>query len=234
MLFYTPHIEGGFARLDEEESRHLLTVLRRQPGDRLRLTDGRGNFYEAELAEVGKKQALARILTQETPEPERVGRLHLAVAPTKQMERYEWMLEKTTELGVDEITPLICKRSERSTVRADRLEKILVSAMKQSLRATLPLLHPPTTFQQLVKNATAPQRRIAWCTPDALPHLKSTLRTDQDALILIGPEGDFTPDEVALALQCSFIGVDLGSARLRTETAGILAAAVFLTMNEEI
>jgi len=228
MLFYTPHIESGFARLDEEESRHLLTVLRRQPGDRLRLTDGRGSFYEAELAEVGKKHALARILSQETPEPERVGRLHLAVAPTKQMERYEWMLEKTTELGVDEITPLLCKRSERDTVRADRLEKILVSAMKQSLRPRLPLLHPPTAFQQLVKNATAPQRRIAWCAPDPLPHLKSALRTDQDALVLIGPEGDFTPEEVAWAAQHGFTGVSLGSARLRTETAGVLAAAVFL------
>ena len=151
----------------------------------------------------------------------------------KQMERYEWLLEKTTELGVDEITPLICKRSERDTVRLDRLEKILVSAMKQSLRATLPLLHPPTTFRQLVKTATAPQRRIAWCAPDPLPHLKSTLSTDQDALILIGPEGDFTPEEVALALQYGFTGVGLGSARLRTETAGVLATAIWGVISDK-
>lgn len=233
MLFYAPHIESGFARLDEEESRHLLTVLRRQPGDRLRLTDGRGHFYAAELTEVGKKHALARILEQETPVSGRRGRLHLAIAPTKQMERYEWMLEKTTELGVDEITPLLCKRSERDTVRTDRLEKILVSAMKQSLRARLPQLHPLTPFHQLVKSATAPQRLIAWCSPDPLPHLKSVLHEGQDALVLIGPEGDFTPEEVALATQHGFTGVGLGSARLRTETAGVLAAAVFLMMNED-
>lgn len=227
MLFYTPDIEGGFARLGEEESRHLLTVLRRQPGDRLRLTDGRGFFYEAELAEVGKKHALARILQQEEAPVGRKGQLHLAVAPTKQMERYEWMLEKATELGVNEITPLLCKRSERDTVRLDRLEKVLVSAMKQSLRAWLPKLNQPTAFQQLVKKTSAAQRCIAWCAPDPLPHLKTVIQADQDTLILIGPEGDFTPEEVALALQHGFVGVSLGAARLRTETAGIFATTTF-------
>ena len=231
MLFYTPHIEGGFARLDEEESRHLLTVLRRKPGDRLRLTDGRGFFYEAELSEIGKKYALARILEQ-SPAPERIGRLHLAVAPTKQMERYEWMLEKATELGAAEFTPLHCKRSERDTVRIDRLEKIIASAMKQSLHAWLPKLNPLTPFQQVVKNAAMPQKCIAWCAPEQLPHLKTILQPGADTLILIGPEGDFTPEEVALASQHGFTGVGLGSARLRTETAGIFAAAVFNLNNE--
>ena len=186
MLFYTPHIESGFARLDEEESRHLHTVLRRQPGDILRLTDGKGSFYEAELTDMGKKHALARILRQESPAPQRAGRLVLAVAPTKQMERYEWMLEKATELGVDEIVPLSCRRSERDTVRLDRMEKILISAMKQSLRPTLPHLHPLTPFAQALRMSAAPQRLIAWCAPGPLPHFAAQLSAAQDALVQIG------------------------------------------------
>lgn len=225
MLFYSTRIENSLAFLDEEESRHLLTVLRRQPGDRLELTDGKGFFYTAELVETGKKGAVARILDTRPTEPERAGRLHIGIAPTKQMERLEWFLEKATELGIDEVTPLLCKRSERDTVRLDRLEKILVSAMKQSLRARLPRLNPLTPLKKVLENAAEAQKRIAWCATEPLPHLKNTLTPDQDALILIGPEGDFTPEEVAMALEKGFSGVSLGSARLRTETAGLLAVA---------
>ncbi|MBL7798109.1 MAG: 16S rRNA (uracil(1498)-N(3))-methyltransferase, partial [Saprospiraceae bacterium] len=149
-LFYSSQVKNGLALLDEEESRHLATVLRRQPGERLSLTDGRGFLYEAELVEVGKKSATARILeTRHTPEPP--ARLHIAIAPTKNMDRFEWFLEKATEIGIQEITPLLCKRSERTTVRLDRLEKILVSAMKQSLQSRLPVLNPLTPFPELVR-----------------------------------------------------------------------------------
>ena len=225
-LFYAPRIEHGFAHLDEEESRHLLTVLRRKVGDRLQLTDGRGNIYEAELAEVGKRGASARLL-RTTSVPGRTARLHLAIAPTKQMERLEWCLEKAAEIGVDDITLLRCQRSERNTVRLDRLEKVLLSAMKQSLRAWLPVLHGLVPFRQFVTSATESQKRIAWCSDEPLPHLQTTLSVGQSTLIVIGPEGDFSPEEVDLARQHGFQGVGLGPARLRTETAGILAVAAF-------
>ena len=225
-LFFTPHIENGLARLDEEESRHLLTVLRRQVGDRLQLTDGRGFFYEAEIAEAGKKQALVRIL-QTSPTPEPAARLHVAIAPTKQIERFEWFLEKATEIGIQEISPLLCRRSERTTIRHDRLEKILVSAMKQSLQSRLPILHPLTPFTKVIDASTAPLRFIAWCADDPLPSLGAQLRPRSDTLILIGPEGDFSPEEVQYASDKGFISIGLGPTRLRTETAGLVAVMTF-------
>lgn len=222
-LFYTPRIENGFAHLDEEESRHLITVLRRKVGDPLQITDGQGNFYETEISETAKRYALARIVTKTVAPAERPFKLHLAIAPTKQIERLEWFLEKATEIGVDEITPLLCKRSERETIRHDRLEKVLVSAMKQSLRARLPKLNELTRFSAFAKSATESCKRIAWCSDDPLPHLTAAITPSQDMVIAIGPEGDFSPDEIKVALENGFSGVSLGAARLRTETAGLLA-----------
>ena len=227
-LFYAPHIENSLAQLDIEESRHLLTVLRRQVGDRLQLTDGKGFFYEAEIAEAGKKQALVRIL-KTTSSPEPTARLHIAIAPTKQIDRFEWFLEKATEIGIQEITPLRCKRSERTNIRLDRLEKILVSAMKQSLQSRLPILHPLTNFSELMKKTVEPQRFIAWCPEEPPPHLNNLLQPATDTLILIGPEGDFTPEEVALAQGKGFLPVNLGATRLRTETAGLVGVMAFHT-----
>ena len=227
MLFYTTKIENGFAHLDEEESRHLLTVLRRKPGDKLQLTDGQGFFYEAELAEAGKRHALARVISSKEAPPERLARLHIAIAPTKQIERFEWFLEKAVEIGVDEITPLLCQRSERNIVQLDRLEKIMISAMKQSFRARLPKLNELTRFQKFAITASEAQKRIAWCSAASLPHLKTMISPHQNTIIAIGPEGDFSPEEVELALQNGFNGVGLGKARLRTETAGVLAVSIF-------
>ncbi|MBK6932956.1 MAG: 16S rRNA (uracil(1498)-N(3))-methyltransferase [Saprospirales bacterium] len=224
-LFYSPHIENGLARLDEEETRHLIAVLRRQVGDHLELTDGKGYFYTAELVEAGKKHSLARILeTRGAPEP--AARLHLAVAPTKQIDRFEWLLEKATEIGIQEITPLLCRRSERTTVRHDRLEKILVSAMKQSLQSRLPRLNPLAPFAQVVDEAAEPKRFIAWCPDEPLPPLRTFLQPTTDTLMLIGPEGDFTPEEALYAAGHGFVAVNLGPTRLRTETAGLVAAIV--------
>lgn len=227
MLFYCTKIENGFAQFDEEESRHLLTVLRRKAGDRLQLTDGKGMLYEAELAETGKRHALARILSQTPAPPERPARLHVAIAPTKQIERFEWFLEKATEIGADEITPLLCQRSERDKVRNDRLEKILISAMKQSLRARLPKLNEMTRFQTFVTSANEEQKFLAWCSAAPLPHLKTAMAPARNTVVAIGPEGDFSPEEVELALKNGFSGVSLGEARLRTETAGVLAVGIF-------
>jgi 16S rRNA (uracil1498-N3)-methyltransferase len=226
-LFFTQKIENGFAVFEEEEGRHLTSVLRKKTGDLLQLTDGKGFFYEAELTDAGKRQVLARIVSKTEAAILRPARLHMAIAPTKQMERLEWFLEKATEIGVDEITPLLCKRSERDTIRLDRLEKILVSAMKQSLRAWLPKLNQPTRFQDFVKKSGEAQKRLAWCSDEPLPHLKNTLSPNQDVVIAIGPEGDFSPEEVQFALANGFQGVSLGQARLRTETAGLLAVGVF-------
>ncbi len=226
-LFFTQKIENGIAIFEEEEGRHLVSVLRKKSGDLLQLTDGQGFFYEAELSDAGKRQVLARIVSKTPAAPLRPGRLHLAIAPTKQMERLEWFLEKATEIGIEEITPLLCKRSERDSVRLDRLEKILVSAMKQSLRAWLPKLNPATRFQDFIKKTGEAQKRLAWCSDEPLPHLGSTLSNNQDTVIAIGPEGDFSPEEVKLALDAGFLGVSLGKARLRTETAGLLAVSVY-------
>jgi 16S rRNA (uracil1498-N3)-methyltransferase len=226
-LFFSTRVEGNLIFLEEEESRHLLTVLRRKVGDPLSVTDGRGHFFETNLIEIGKKNAVASIVSQ-AMQPARPRRLHLAVAPTKQMDRFEWMLEKCVEIGVETVTPIRCQRSERDTLRLDRLEKIAVSAMKQSLRAHLPTIEPLTPLRQLLAaKPTITQGLVAWCADEPPPHLGAVLDSERDALILIGPEGDFTLDEVQLARQAGFVEVGLGAARLRTETAGLLAAATF-------
>lgn len=224
-LFFTQKIENGFAYFDEEESRHLVAVLRRKVGDTLQLTDGRGFFYEAEISETGKRHVLARITTTTPATDGNTTPLHLAIAPTKQIERIEWLLEKAVEIGIDEITLLHCQRSERDTVRLDRLEKVLVSAMKQSLRAHLPKLNQLIRFQQFIKTVKAEQRFIAWCADTPMPHLKTLVQAGKSTLVLIGPEGDFSPEEVRLAAENGFTGVSLGAARLRTETAGLLAVS---------
>ncbi len=230
-LFFTQKIENGFAVFEEEEGRHLLTVLRKKTGDLLQLTDGQGFIYEAELADAGKRQVLARIVSKTAVPLLRPARLHIGIAPTKQMERLEWFLEKATEIGVDEITPLLCQRSERDSIRLDRLEKILVSAMKQSLRAWLPKLNPPTRFQDFITKTGEAQKCLAWCSDESLPHLKIALVPDQNTVIAIGPEGDFSPEEIQIALANGFQGVSLGKARLRTETAGLLAVGIFNLTN---
>ena len=224
-LFYTPGISEGLYNLDEDESRHCRSVLRLSAGDTLFLTDGRGTLFEARIIDTKSRSVVVETFRRHDNYGKKDYYLHLAVAPTKNIDRFEWFLEKATEIGIDEITPLLCKRSERDTVRLDRLEKILVSAMKQSLRARLPRLNPMTPVKKVLENAVEAQKCIAWCAPEPLPHLKNTLRGELDTLVLIGPEGDFTPEEVALALEKGFTGVSLGSARLRTETAGLLAVA---------
>lgn len=230
-LFYTQKIEQGFAVFEEEEGRHLTSVLRKKTGDLLQITDGKGFFYEAELADAGKRQVLARIILKTADPVLRSARLHIGIAPTKQMDRLEWFLEKATEIGIDEITLLLCQRSERDSVRLDRLEKILVSAMKQSLRAWLPKLNAPTRFKEFAKTPGEAQKYLAWCSGDPLPYLKNALLPLQDTVIAIGPEGDFSPEEVQLALANGFQGVSLGKARLRTETAGLMAVGMFNVVN---
>lgn len=235
-LFYCPDIQIAQI-LPEEESAHCVQVLRMQAGDRIHITDGRGSIYEAEITNPHRKHCTYRILSQTQPEPLHEGRVHIAIAPTKNIDRLEWMIEKCVEMGVDEITPVLCRYSERKTINQDRLQKILVSAAKQSLKATFPTLHPLTAVTDFIANATEQDKLIAHCIESYGPTdtkfaLRNCITRGHSVVILIGPEGDFSEQEVSEALQHDWKPVSLGKARLRTETAGLVACHTALLINE--
>ncbi len=221
-LFYTTSIENNFVHFDEEETRHLV-VLRKQIGDHIHVTDGKGNLFECEIVELTKKKVMASVLTLKDTQPLR-NPIHIAIAPTKNMDRLEWFLEKATEIGLGAVTPIICKRSERTKLRLDRLDAILLSAMKQSLQYQKPILSKDIDFHAFMKNIPSETiKLIAYCNDDSVQNIKDVYQGGESVLILIGPEGDFTPEEVALAFANGFKGVSLGPNRLRTETAGLMA-----------
>ena len=221
-LFYTPEIAHSH-ELPADEAAHALRVLRLQPGDEVRLTDGQGGFYHARISECNRKRCMVEVIEREEQAPLWTGHLHLALAPTKNIDRMEWLAEKATEIGFDELTFLNCQWSERRIVKGERIEKILISAMKQSLKARLPKLNDITDFAQFVKQPVGGQKFIAHCHEGEKTPLRQALQPAQDALVLIGPEGDFSPDEVALAVAEGFTPVTLGNTRLRTETAALVA-----------
>lgn len=221
-LFYAHEVSDAVAFLDKEETKHCVKTLRKQIGDLLTLTDGRGHLYEATLVEVTKKGSTLQIIRSLEVVDQRSFYLHVAIAPTKNIGRLEWFLEKATELGIDEVTFLQCDRSERKTIRLDRLQKVILAAAKQSIKASFPILHPLTKFSDFIPTAQATYKGIAHCQRSPLPHLKTAATADQ-LLLLIGPEGDFSPREVEQALQHGFVEMGLGKSRLRTETAGIVA-----------
>lgn len=233
-LFYTTDIEGDWLTLGEEESRHCLQVLRKRKGDVVIVVDGRGGFYEAVVEHTDKKACSCRIQRQWRGE-ENAPALHIAIAPTKNINRLEWFLEKAAEIGIQLITPILCRYSERKAIRADRLEKILLSAMKQSQRSTLPRLAPITTFDALVKREAVAtgQKFIAYIDENVKVHLRENYVPGRDVCILIGPEGGFSAEEVAMAVENGFETVHLGKHRLRTETAGIVACHTINLMNEK-
>lgn len=221
-LFYTPDI-ALCHELPADEAAHALRVLRLQPGDEVSLTDGQGNLYRAIISECNRKRCLVEVEGKEEQPPLWEGHLHLALAPTKNMDRMEWLAEKATEIGFDELTFLNCQWSERRIVKGERIEKILVSAMKQSLKARLPKLNEMTDFMHFVKQPFSGQKFIAHCHEGKKLLLRQALQPAEDALVLIGPEGDFSPDEVAEAIRQGFKPVTLGNTRLRTETAALVA-----------
>jgi 16S rRNA (uracil1498-N3)-methyltransferase len=226
-LFYTTKIEGEYAYLSEEEARHVVQVLRKREGDMLNFTDGNGGMYEGQISEIGKKKCVLQIKKQKQEVGKRNFRLHIAIAPTKNINRYEWFLEKATEMGIEEITPIFCAHSERTKVRIDRLEKVLMSAMKQSLQAYLPKLNEPIKLAQFLKNQSTAQKFIAHCEKDFDKNqLVDKIEKGQDILLLIGPEGDFSVKEIEAAKEAGFVPVSLGNTRLRTETAGLFGVAV--------
>lgn len=223
--FYVPQAPER-NELPEEEAQHALRVLRLKEGDEMMLMDGQGTFYRAEVTMASSKHCLYAIL--ETMPQERMwnGRLHLAIAPTKMMERMEWLVEKATEVGIDELSFLDCRFSERRSIKLPRIEKIVVSAVKQSRKAWMPRLNEMESFRNFIDRHQTGRRYIAHCY-DEVPrqNLFDLLRLgdEQDALVLVGPEGDFSIDEVNYAVEHGFVSVDLGKSRLRTETAGLTA-----------
>ncbi|MBL7964194.1 MAG: 16S rRNA (uracil(1498)-N(3))-methyltransferase [Flavobacteriales bacterium] len=229
-LFHIPDLAPPHLDLPEEEARHATGVLRLRVGDRVGLLDGRGTRAEAVIVEAGRGTCRVDILERHQHPPERRAAIHLAVAPTKQMDRFEWFLEKATEIGVDRITPLLTERTERSHLRHDRLLKVLVAAMKQSQRAWLPVLAHPTPLNEMVAS-TAGKRYFGWCTGERASFTQA-YHPDSATLMLIGPEGDFTPAEAQSLIAADVAPVSLGHARLRTETAAVVACT-WMNMAQE-
>jgi 16S rRNA (uracil1498-N3)-methyltransferase len=224
-LFYTPEIDPKSPNyfLNEEESKHCIRVLRLEKGSEVQLIDGKGGLYAAIIQDPHPKRTILQITSVTTAFNKRNHYLHIAMAPTKNIERMEWFLEKATEIGIDEITPIICQRSERKEVKVDRLNKIITAAMKQSLKAYHPVLNESMSFKQLLSKPFEGQKFMAHCEDTEKTDLKSTLKNNSEYLILIGPEGDFSPAEIDDALLSGFKAITLGDSRLRTETAALEA-----------
>jgi 16S rRNA (uracil1498-N3)-methyltransferase len=224
-LFYTPDIDISASTwiLNEEESKHCVRVLRLGAGDIIQLIDGQGNFYSSSIIDAHPRKTVLKILSVEADPNKRNHYLHIAIAPTKNIERLEWFVEKATEVGIDEISLIICQRSERKDVKTDRLKKIITSAIKQSIKAWHPVLNEPVTFNKLVSIPFTGQKFIAHCEPGDKFSLKDELKAFGRYLLVVGPEGDFTPKEIEEAIKNNFKAITLGKSRLRTETAALEA-----------
>jgi len=221
-IFYTPDITQNTYTLNEEESKHCVRVLRLPIGALVNLVDGKGGFYTAEIISDNPKKVTLKILNVETGFHKRNHYLHIAVAPTKNIDRIEWFLEKATELGIDEITPIITDRSERRVVKEDRLNKVITSAVKQSIKAYHPKLNDAVSYDAFMKASFEGDLLIAHCIDnEEKKYISNLVKPHGKYLILIGPEGDFTPEEVSLALNKGFKALTLGENRLRTETAAL-------------
>lgn len=232
-LFYSPDIKvhDSTFSFDKEESRHIIKVLRKKEGDTINITNGEGMLFISEITFANEKKCEAKIVQKDFFEPMPY-RLHLAVAPTKMNDRYEWFLEKATEIGIHEITPIICEHSERTAFKAERFEKILQSAMKQSNQYYMPKLNEPVPFKAFAEATREGQLFIAHCEETDKKLLKTEIKPKEEITILIGPEGDFSPKEIHLALSRNYVPVSLGNTRLRTETAAVVAAHSVAFVNE--
>ncbi|MFA9191026.1 16S rRNA (uracil(1498)-N(3))-methyltransferase [Flavobacterium sp. FZUC8N2.13] len=232
-LFYNPNIDEQTENFffDKEESKHIIKVLRKRDGDILFVTNGLGFLFECEITLASDNKCTVKINSFEKKAASKF-HLHLAVAPTKMNDRYEWFLEKATEIGIQEITPIICDRSERKVINKERFDKIILSALKQSNEVYLPKLNEAVTFKEFVNQKNNGTLLIAHCEETDKKTLKSVLKTNEDITFLIGPEGDFSVKEIELALENNFIPVSLGNTRLRTETAAIVACHSVVFFNE--
>ncbi len=221
-LFHSPEIIDPFTDLPDEEAHHAFAVLRLRAGDPIGLLDGKGTRAEAEIVELDRRSVKVKITSRQNFPPERAFKIHMAVALTKNIDRFEWFMEKAVEIGVDRITPLITDRSERTKFRMDRGLKVMIAAMKQCQRVWLPILDQPSKLKEIIAANDLQQRFFGWCEGEHV-HLMKAYTTSSDALVVIGPEGDLSMDEAELLKQHGFRPVSIGSARLRTETAAIAA-----------
>lgn len=232
-LFYNPNINETteYFSFDKEESKHIIKVLRKKDTDILFVTNGLGFLFKTEITLASDSKCTVKIISFEKKEESKF-KLHLAVAPTKMNDRFEWFLEKATEIGIYEITPIICDRSERKVINAERFDKIILSAMKQSNELFLPKLNNAITFKEFIKQQNKGLQLIAHCEETDKKTLKSVLKPNENVTLLIGPEGDFSEKEIALALENNYIPVSLGNTRLRTETAAVVACHSVVFFNE--
>jgi 16S rRNA (uracil1498-N3)-methyltransferase len=232
-LFYNPDINTDLKEFsfDKEESKHIVKVLRKTEGDILHVTNGLGDLFSIEIILASEKKCTVKIISTETSQPTDFY-IHLAVAPTKMNDRFEWFLEKATEMGIHEITPIICDRSERKIVKNERFDKIILSAMKQSLQFFLPKLNEPISYKDFINQKHDGNLCIAHCEETDKKLLKNTIKSKEKYTILIGPEGDFSEKEIQLALANNYIPISLGNTRLRTETAAMVACHSVVFVNE--
>lgn len=233
-LFFNPNIDEKTESFsfDKEESRHIIKVLRKKDSDILLVTNGSGLLFETQITLASDNKCTVEVLSVKNAEKPKY-RLHLAVAPTKMNDRFEWFLEKATEIGIQEITPIVCDRSERKVINRDRFEKIILSAMKQCNETFLPKLNDAISFKEFIKQQNEGLQLIAHCEETDKKSLKEVLKPNEDVTILIGPEGDFSEKEIALALENNYKPVTLGNTRLRTETAAVVACHSVVFFNEE-
>jgi RNA methyltransferase, RsmE family len=230
-LFYAPDIRTD-QTLPDKEAQHCLKVLRMQKGDQISLTDGKGFFYQAEITELNSRNCRFRVIQAEEHPSSWSNRIEIALAPTKNIDRTEWFTEKATEIGIDKISFLRTRYSERKEIKTERIRKVLVSAMKQSLKAHLPELSEMFDFKCFIKQKFNGRKFIAHCYPVEKTLLSTTYKKGENALVLIGPEGDFSEEEITLALQNGFTPVSLGENRLRTETAALTACQTIHIVNQ--
>ncbi|WP_433832210.1 16S rRNA (uracil(1498)-N(3))-methyltransferase [Flavobacterium anhuiense] len=232
-LFFNPNIDETTESFsfDKEESRHIIKVLRKKDSDILHVTNGFGLLFETQITLASDNKCTVEVLSITNAEKTKF-HLHLAVAPTKMNDRFEWFLEKATEIGIQEITPIFCDRSERKVINRDRFEKIILSAMKQCNETFLPKLNEAVSFKEFIKQQQNGLQLIAHCEETDKKSLKEVLKPNEDVTILIGPEGDFSEKEIALALENNYKPVTLGNTRLRTETAAVVACHSVVFFNE--
>jgi 16S rRNA (uracil1498-N3)-methyltransferase len=232
-IFYVPGIKGSSCVMDENESRHCIRVLRMTKGDRLKLVDGFGNLYEGVINDPDPAGCGVTITGVSRDFEKRGYRMHIAISPVKNQERLEWFIEKSVEIGIDEITPLICRNTEKPGLKRERINNIIVSAMKQSIKAFRPVLNEPQTFDEFITSDISGIKMIAHCNPlHERKKIDQVYEKNRDAVILIGPEGDFSDEELTLAIENGFNPVHFGTSRLRTETAGIAACCSVYFINQ--
>ncbi len=230
-LFYTPNIIEPSTTLPEEESKHIVRVLRKSDGDIVFFTDGLGYIYKCVIIDASPKKCIINVLEKTIGDDNRDFKLHIAIAPTKNISRFEWFLEKSTEIGIDQVTPIICYHSERKDVKVLRLNKVITSAMKQSLKSNHPILNEKKSFKELISVPFEGEKFIAYIDSEVTLELSKAYSRSKNVLILIGPEGDFSKQEVDEAIALGFVPVRLGKARLRTETAGVVACHTVSLVN---